>query len=114
LNNEELALSLTSHIQTMLDLSDELNSLVEKENQLTLELETLHKRKTQLRTEIRDGKKLLEFCIENRSDPTQVRLSNTDQQLKDLMNSKLDREMLMEDNSYVSIIKKTLKAHKAF
>jgi predicted nucleic acid-binding Zn-ribbon protein len=114
LTNEELALSLASHIQNMLDLSDEMNNLVEKENQLQTDLENLNKRKTQLRSEIRDSKKLLEFCIENRSDPIQARLSNTDQQLKDLMNSKLDRELLMEDNSYDSIIKQKFKALKAF
>lgn len=102
MTNEELSESLTAHIKQLLDLSDELTAVSERENTLHGELNTLGKRKTQLQREIKESKKLLEFCIDTRSDPTQTRLSNNDDELKKILNRGGDRETLMEEFDVLS------------
>jgi len=102
MNNAELAESLTAHIQQMLDMSSELNDLVEKENQLHSELTLVGKRKSQLQKEIKEAKKLLDWCIETRSDPTQARLSNSDDELKKLLQTRSDKETLLEEFDVLS------------
>ena len=104
MNNNELAESLTSHIQNMLDLSLELNSLVEKENEMHGELNRLGKRKAQLQKDIKDAKKLLDWCLETRSDPTQARLTNTDEELRSKMEKVGARQTLLEDKSYYDVL----------
>lgn len=96
LTNEELSDSLASHIKQMLDLSDELNNLCERENALQTEISSLGKRKLAVQRELRDSKKLLEFCIDTRSDPTQTRLSNTDKELDTLLTVNSHKKTLME------------------
>jgi len=99
MNNSELAESLTAHLQNMLDLSLELNQLIEKENEMHGELSRLGNRKTQLQKDIKDAKKLLDWCIETRSDPTQARLSHTDEELKRKMQIASPKQILTENTT---------------
>lgn len=102
MTNEELSESLTSHIKQLLDISDELATVTERENTLHSELTSLGKRKTQLQRELKESKKLLEFCIDTRSDPTQTRLSNNDDELKKLLTKSGERETLLEEFDVLS------------
>ncbi len=105
MNNSELAESLTAHLQNMLDLTTELNSLIETENEMHSELTRLGKRKSQLQKDIKDAKKLLDWCIETRSDPTQARLTNTDEELRSKMEKVGARQTLNEETkSYYDVL----------
>ena len=97
MNNSELAESLTAHIQNMLDLTAQLNDTIEQENQLHSELTRIGRLKSQLQKEIKEAKKLLDWCIETRSDPTQARLSNSDEELKNKIESSGTRQILTEN-----------------
>ncbi len=105
MNNSELAESLTAHIQNMLDLTSQLNDTIEQENQLHSELTRIGRLKSQLQKEIKEAKKLLDWCIETRSDPTQARLSNSDEELKNKMQPSGSRQFLTEQTkNYIDVL----------
>jgi predicted nucleic acid-binding Zn-ribbon protein len=89
----------------MLDLTSQLNDTIEQENQLHSELTRIGRLKSQLQKEIKEAKKLLDWCIETRSDPTQARLSNSDEELKNKMQPSGSRQFLTEQTkNYIDVL----------
>ena len=94
-DTQALADSISVHVKIMLDLNLEIAALEEKINDLRKDLSTVEIHKQQLVKDRREAQKLLTYCLDTNSDPTQARLSNSDEELLGAMKN---RQMLVEAN----------------
>lgn len=80
-DTEQLADSIKEHVLNMLKMTNEINRLEEKYNDLQNELKSIATLKTGLIKEYKDSKKLLDHCLDTGQDPIQTKLSYTTDEL---------------------------------
>lgn len=84
-DNDSLATSISAHVLGILDINTRLSALEEDYNQTSARLKDLSNHKAELIKELKEARKLLDFCLETNSDPVQARLSHTTEQMKDIL-----------------------------
>ena len=112
MSNDSLAASISAHVLNILDINSRLSALEEEYNQTNSRLKELSNHKTETIRELKDARKLLDFCIETNSDPIQARLSHTTEQMTAIIDAQKSRgrdkrQMLTEsfpDNYLSSLV----------
>ena len=90
MTDSTLADSISAHILSIMEMNQSLTALELEEQRLNVAVRSVISQRLQVAKEIKEARKLLDYCIDTNSDPVQTQLSYTGTEISKLA---LDKPM---------------------